>query len=145
MSRRGHAAARKLRHAAFRRRRFFEGKPIRSGDQVRDIAWLTPGGTEMTPEDWGTGLGTCVAVFLNGDSIPAPNARGERVVDDTFLLCFNANDHEQDFVTPNGDYAAEWTGDLDTASPTGDSDLVVAAGEKISLQARSLLVLRKTA
>ncbi|MCV7201622.1 glycogen debranching protein GlgX [Mycolicibacterium peregrinum] len=133
------------RHAAFRRRRFFEGKPIRSGDQVRDIAWLTPGGTEMTPEDWGTGLGTCVAVFLNGDSIPAPNARGERVVDDTFLLCFNANDHEQDFVTPNGDYAAEWTGDLDTASPTGDSDLVVAAGEKISLQARSLLVLRKTA
>ncbi|MFV8230682.1 glycogen debranching protein GlgX [Mycolicibacterium fortuitum] len=133
------------RHPAFRRRRFFEGKPIRSGDQVRDIAWLTPGGTEMTPEDWGTGLGTCVAVFLNGESIPAPNARGERVVDDTFLLCFNANDHEQDFVTPDGDYATEWTGDLDTASPTGDSDLVVAAGEKISLQARSLLVLRKTA
>jgi glycogen operon protein len=60
-------------------------------------------------------------------------------------LCFNANDHEQDFVTPNGDYAKEWVGDLDTASPIGDSDLVVAAGEKILLQARSLLVLRKTA
>ena len=46
---------------------------------------------------------------------------------------------------PKGDYAKEWTADLDTADPTGDTDLVVAAGEKISLQPRSLLVLRKTA
>jgi glycogen operon protein len=133
------------RHPVFRRRRFFEGKPIRSGDQVRDIAWLTPSGTEMTPDDWGAGLGTCVAVFLNGDAIEAPDARGERVVDDSFLLCFNANDHSQDFVTPDGDYARQWTAAFDTADPTGGSDLVVAAGEKISLQARSLLVLQKTA
>ncbi len=132
-------------HPVFRRRRFFEGKPIRSADQVRDIAWLTPAGTEMTPEDWGTGLGKCVAVFLNGEAIPAPNARGERVVDDSFLLCFNAHDHVQDFVTPDGDYAEMWTADLDTADPTGHTDVVVPAGEKISLQPRSLLVLRKTA
>jgi glycogen operon protein len=133
------------KHPVFRRRRFFEGKPIRSGDQVRDISWLTPAGTEMTPEDWGSGLGKCVAVFLNGDAIPAPNERGERVVDDSFLLCFNANDEEQDFVAPQGDYAKEWTADLDTADPRGETELVVAAGEKISLQPRSLLVLRKTA
>jgi glycogen operon protein len=129
----------------FRRRRFFEGKPIRSGDQVRDISWLTPAGTEMTPEDWGSGLGQCVAVFLNGDAIHAPNERGERVTDDSLLLCFNANDEEQDFVAPQGDYAKEWTADLDTADPKGETDFVVAAGEKISLQPRSLLVLRKTA
>jgi isoamylase len=135
----------RTKHPVFRRRRFFEGKPIRSGDQARDIAWLTPAGTEMTPEDWGTGLGKCVAVFLNGDAIPTPDERGERVVDDSFLLCFNAHDHEQDFVAPQGDYADEWTADLDTADPTGDTDFVVAAGEKISLQPRSLLVLRKTA
>jgi glycogen operon protein len=133
------------KHPVFKRRRFFEGKPIRTGDQVRDIAWLTPAGNEMTPEDWGTGLGKCVAVFLNGDAIPAPNARGERVVDDSFLLCFNAHDQVQDFVTPQGDYAAVWTAELDTADPTGTTDLVVAAGEKVSLQARSVLVLRKTA
>ncbi len=29
-------------HPVFRRRRFFEGRPIRSGEQSRDIAWLTP-------------------------------------------------------------------------------------------------------
>ena len=60
-------------------------------------------------------------------------------------MCFNANDHEQDFVAPHGDYADEWTADLDSADAKGDSDFVVAAGEKIPLQPRSLLVLRKTA
>src|SRR5690349_14076871 len=39
-------------HSVFRRRRFFEGKPIRRGDQVRDIAWLTPAGKEMAQQDW---------------------------------------------------------------------------------------------
>jgi glycogen operon protein len=132
-------------HPVFRRRRFFEGKPIRTGDQVRDIAWLTPAGGEMTPEDWGTGLGKCVAVFLNGAAIQAPNERGERVVDDSFLLCFNANDEAQDFTAPKGRYAKQWTAALDTADPTGATELVVKAGGKIALQARSLLVLRKTA
>jgi isoamylase len=132
-------------HPVFRRRRFFEGKPIRSGEQSRDIAWLTPAGKEMTPEDWGTGLGKCVAAFLNGDVITAPNERGERVVDDSFLLCFNAHDEAQDFVAPKSKYAKQWTADIDTSDPTGATELVVAAGEKITLQSRSLLVLRKTA
>ena len=59
----------------------------------------------MTPEDWDTGFGKCVAVFLNGEAIPEPNERGERVVDDSFLLCFNAHDKTVDFVAPDGDYA----------------------------------------
>ena len=122
-------------HPVFRRRRFFEGEPIRTGDQVRDIAWLTPAGKEMTPEDWGSGLGKCVAVFLNGEAITTPNARGERVVDDSFLLCFNANDKPQDFVTPKRDYAKEWTATLDTADATGSTELVVTAGKKISAAA----------
>jgi glycogen operon protein len=61
------------------------------------------------------------------------------------LLCFNAHDEALDFVVPEGDYAKEWTAALDTADPTGSTDLVVRAGEKISMQARSLLVMRKTA
>jgi len=132
-------------HSVFRRRRFFEATPIRTVVEDRDIAWLTPAGKEMDPEDWDTGLGQCVAVFLNGQAIPAPNERGERVVDDSFLLCFNSHDETQDFVAPQGDYAQQWTADLDTADPTGSTDLVVSAGEKISLQPRSVLVLRKTA
>ena len=46
---------------------------------------------------------------------------------------------------PNLGYAAQWTAAIDTADPTGDTELVVAAGEKLTLAPRSLLVLRKTA
>ncbi|OBK39079.1 glycogen debranching enzyme GlgX [Mycobacterium sp. 1165196.3] len=135
------------RHPVFRRRRFFEGEPIRSGDEVRDIAWLNPSSREMTHEDWGESIHKCVAVFLNGEAISAPNARGERVVDDSFLLCFNAGEEPVEFATPNSDYAKEWTVELDTNEPTGrkeGADQVVTAEEKVSLPSRSLLVLRKT-
>jgi glycogen operon protein len=132
------------KHPVFRRRRFFEGEPIRSGDEVRDIAWLTPGGQEMTHEDWGKSLHKCVAVFLNGDAITAPNGRGERVVDDSFLLCFNADDQPIELVTPHGDYAREWMVELDTNDPLDDAYQVVNAEDTILLPARSLLVLRKT-
>jgi isoamylase len=136
-------------HPVFRRRRFFDGEPIRSGDEVRDIAWLTPGGREMTHDDWDKSFHhRCVAAFLNGDAITAPDARGERVVDDSFLLCFNAHDQYVEFITPDADYAQEWTVELDTYDRVGLSegaDQVVAAEGTIEVQARSLLILRKTA
>jgi isoamylase len=132
------------KHPVFRRRRFFAGKPIRTGEQVRDIAWLTSAGEEMTPEDWGAAFGKSIAVFLNGEAIPEPNSRGEPVADDSFLLCFNAFDRELDFVIPADWYAEQWTAALDTADARGVTSLVVVAGETVSLQARSLLVLRKT-
>jgi len=132
-------------HPVFRRRRFFDGKLIRSGDEeIRDIAWLTKAGIPMTQEDWNSGFKS-LAVFLNGDAIPAPNARGERVIDDTFLLCFNAHADSVEFVAPEGDYADEWTAELDTADSCGASDLIVKAGEKLTLHGRSVVVLRKTA
>jgi glycogen operon protein len=132
------------KHPVFRRRRFFAGKPIRTGEQVRDIAWLTPAGEEMTPEDWGAAFGKSIAVLLNGEAIPEPNSRGESVADDSFLLCFNAFDQVLDFVVPADWYAEQWTAALDTADARGGTSLVVVAGETVSLQARSLLVLRKT-
>ncbi|WAJ47684.1 glycogen debranching protein GlgX [Mycobacterium sp. Aquia_216] len=132
------------KHPVFRRRRFFDGEPIRSGDEVRDIAWLTATGREMTHDDWNQGLDKCVAVFLNGDAITAPNARGERVVDDSFLLCFNAHKREVEFVTPHDDYAREWTVEIDTNHPAGEADRVVAAEEKVIIPGCSVLILRKT-
>ncbi|MDZ7884502.1 MAG: glycogen debranching protein GlgX [Mycobacterium sp.] len=138
------AVALRKKHPVFRRRRFLAGNPIRSGEQERDIAWLTPAGAEMTPEDWGSGFGKSVAVFLNGDAIPEPNARGERVRDDSFLLCFNAHDESLDFVLPPDDYAEKWVTALDTGDPAGAHEVTISAGEKISLQPRSLRVLRKT-
>jgi glycogen operon protein len=131
-------------HPAFRRRRFFAGDTLHPDEQVGDIAWLTRSGVEMTSDDWHSGFKS-VAVFLNGEAIPEPNERGQRVLDDSFLLYFNAHRGPVEFVTPDGDYAREWTAELDTASPTGVSDLTVTAGESVSLAGRSVIVLRKTA
>jgi isoamylase len=133
------------KHPVFRRRRFFEGELIRTGDEVRDIAWFTPLGTEMTPEEWNTRFHKCVGVFLNGDAIDAPDARGERVVDDSFLLCFNSHQGVVEFGVPSSDYAREWIVELDTNDPDCDTDRVMVADEQISLAGRSLLVLRKIA
>jgi glycogen operon protein len=132
------------RHPVFRRRRFFVGTSIRTGAQDHEIAWFTRAGQEMTPEDWHSGFKS-VAVYLNGDAIAEPDARGERVADDSFLLCFNAHKAPVEFLTPNGDYAAEWAAELDTASATGATDLVVKAGEPVSRPGRSVIVFRKTA
>ncbi|OBI89797.1 glycogen debranching protein GlgX [Mycobacterium asiaticum] len=132
------------KHPVFRRRRFLKGGPLRTGAEVHDIAWLTPAGEEMTEQDWDNDFGKSIAVFLNGQALPEPNRRGERIVDDSFLLCFNAHDQEVTFVMPHGDYAQQWTVELDTTSPTGAAERVVKDGEEVALAGRSVLILRKT-
>ncbi|MBE7161711.1 MAG: glycogen debranching protein GlgX [Williamsia herbipolensis] len=133
------------KHPVFRRRRFFVGRPIRTGEEARDIAWLTPGGTEMTPADWDSGFGKSLAVYLNGDGINEKDIRGRLVVDDTFLLCFNAHYEPLDFVLPSSYYGSQWEGVLDTASPVGDTDVTADSGGTVVVRDRSVLVLRKVA
>ena len=57
------------RHPVFCRRRWFQGRPIH-GTDVSDIGWFTPGGTEMSDEDWQAGFAKSLGVFLNGRGIP---------------------------------------------------------------------------
>ncbi|RAU93423.1 glycogen debranching protein GlgX [Mycolicibacter senuensis] len=131
-------------HPVFRRRRFLQGRPIRGGDEVRDIAWLTPAGHEMTQQDWDSEFGRCVMVFLNGEALPEPDAHGRRIVDDSFLLCFNAGETPVDFVTPDSGYALGWHAVIDTADAAGRSELSVEAGHTVAVAARSLIILCKS-
>ncbi|MGW0036024.1 glycogen debranching protein GlgX [Gordonia sp. NPDC003376] len=140
------AIALRTAHPVFRRRRFFAGKPIRWGHQALDIAWLTPSGAEMTTADWDSGFGKSLAVFLNGAGIAESDERGEKVIDDSFLICFNAHYESIDFRLPPTGYGLEWEGVLDTASATGESAVTSAvSGSVLSVRERSLLVLRKMA
>ena len=59
------------RHPVFCRRRWFQGRPIH-GTDVSDIGWFTPGGHEMSEEDWQAGFAKSLGVFLNGAAIPTP-------------------------------------------------------------------------
>ena len=134
----------RMAHPVFRRRRFFDGRPSGNGDHMRDIAWLTRSGVEMAPDDWHSGIKS-VAVFLNGEAMQEPDARGERIVDDSFLLCFNAHAYPVDFVTPDGPYAKQWKVVIDTFNPGATAEQHLPAGTTITIQGRSVLVLQKTA
>ncbi|MGH3915579.1 MAG: glycogen debranching protein GlgX [Pseudonocardiaceae bacterium] len=140
-------AALRRAHPVFRRRRFFAGRPIRRGDELRDIAWFNPSGEEMTEQDWEVDFGRCLTVFLNGEGLLDVDSRGQRVTDSSFLLCFNAHHEDIEVQLPGTDYGQEWTVVLDTALPTlrGIDGACVAGAELITVTARSLVVLERTA
>jgi isoamylase len=132
------AIALRRQHPVFMRRRWFQGRPIRG---VEDIAWFRPDGQQMSDDDWNTGYAKSVGVFLNGRSVATPGPRGERVVDDTFLLLFNAHYETLPWEIPDQQWASQWNVEIDTANPGRPAD-VVKAGEAVDVDARSLVLLR---
>jgi glycogen operon protein len=131
-------------HPVFRRRRFFDGRPVRRGEGLPDIQWFTPDGQEMTEEDWDSGFGRSIAVFLNGLGIPDRDQRGQRVADDSFLLCFSAHDEAIDFTVPGSEYAAEWEVVIDTLDGiNADTPPRVLPDGGIAVGPRAIVVLRK--
>ena len=130
-------------HPVFRRRRWFVGRSIR-GSEARDIAWLRHDGVEMSDDDWSVGYARSMGVFLNGHAIPWPDQRGETVVDDDFLLLFNAGHDPLDWVLPGEPWSPRWVPVLDTGSTPMfpvDPD-ALDAGASLTLVPRSLVVVR---
>ncbi|HEX5614129.1 MAG TPA: glycogen debranching protein GlgX [Acidimicrobiia bacterium] len=128
-------------HPAFRRRRWFQGRPLR-GRSAIDVGWYTPVGTAMSDDEWRQGFARSLTVFVNGLSIPTPGPRGERVIDDDFLLVFNAHDEPLQFAVPD-EVGDGWRLVIDTASATpfsdnGDRPFV---GASVSVDERAVVVL----
>ena len=138
-----HVSALRRDHPTFRRRRFFEGKPVprSEGDPVQDIVWLRPSGDEMTDADWGSGFGRSIGVFLNGNGIRGRDERGQVVWDDNFLLLFNAHDDVIEFTVPGAEYGREWTVVVDTAAEVLRAD-TVAAGDPVPVPSKAMVVLQ---
>jgi isoamylase len=131
----------RLDHPNFRRRRFFQGRPIHGSD-CSDIAWFRPDGSEMDDEDWDSGFAKSIAVFLNGDAIPTPGPRGEQIADDSFLMLFNAHHECIDFTVPPAHFGDAWRLEIDTAEGFGDGG-EFKAGDAVHVEARSIAVLRQ--
>ena len=152
-------------HPVFHRRRFFQGRPIH-GTDVTDIGWFRSDGTEMEEEDWESGFAKSIGLFLNGEAIPDPDPRGEKITDDSFLLLLNAHHENLPFTIPKKDWGDHWVVVLDTddlalrpeagavTAPGGHGTTVawepglgegepVKTGDRIDVGARSLMVLRR--
>ncbi|MBK8591471.1 MAG: glycogen debranching protein GlgX [Sandaracinaceae bacterium] len=101
------------RHPIFRRRRWFEGVQVHSSD-LSDIGWFKPDGGPMSEHDWQVAFARSLGVFLNGEALPAPGPRGERLTDDSFYLFFNAGSAPVSYVIPQELGEPDWQLVLDT-------------------------------
>jgi isoamylase len=133
-------------HPVFSRRKWFQGKSIRGGD-VNDLAWFRPDGEQMSDEDWGAGFAKSLGVFFNGDEIPSVDAAGRRVLDQSFYLIFNAHWEPVEFVLPPEIWGHSWTRVLDTRNgdAPAEDNWQRAAGTKINIESRSLVVMSRVA
>jgi len=134
-------------HPVFRRRHFFQGRPLH-GSEAKDIVWLKPDGSEMTTEEWSQDFARCLGVYLAGSALTEIDARGQRVVDDDFVVLFNAHHDSVPFrlptktLAPPGD--GRWQAIVDTARDDGLApDGIFDAESTYPLEGRSLVLLMR--
>ena len=123
----------------FRRRDFFDGESVLAGD-LADIGWFTPEGAAMTQSNWQQPLQRSIAVFLNGDSLRAKGAQGERITDTSFLVLFNANDVDRRFSVPPELADRIWHLELDSSDDKAAGTPVMGS---LSAPSWSVVVLRE--
>ena len=131
-------------HPVLRRRTFFQGRGIR-GEDVTDILWLDPDGTEMTDAGWTAPHVRCLGVMLVGDAIAEIDERGEPIHDDTLLILLNAGETPTSFTLPPAPIRQAWELVLDTnggtlAPAAGPSRPGVRAGKPVSCRAPAGLI-----
>ncbi len=140
------AAVARLRaeHPTFRRKRFFTGSTVRTGDgeRLNDIVWLHLDGRPMEESDWDSDS-KAIGMYLNGDGIAGKGERGEAITDDHFLVYFNA-DGPAEVTLPPDEYSEAWDVVIDTGGSADDAG-THQAGSTLHLETHSLVVLREHA
>ncbi|MFI0222851.1 glycogen debranching protein GlgX [Streptomyces lydicus] len=129
-------------HPVLRRRAFFSGRPHGQGG-LRDLAWFTADGTEMTEQDWYT-PGATLGMYLSGNDISQRDARGLRIVDDSFLAVLHAAARPRPVTLPGPPWAQSYELLLDTSREDrpGAAERVYPAGGTLTLPERSVVLFR---
>jgi glycogen operon protein len=135
-----------LRRAApvLRQRAFFEGIPVDGGDGCKDLAWFHPAGRELSDRDWfDTGLRS-IGMYLDGRGLRHRDARGQVIMDDSYLLLLHAGEQGGIFTLPGKPWADEYEVVVDTTNAGGDPGEAgtVAGGFDLPIGARTTLLLR---
>ncbi|MGE5659370.1 MAG: glycogen debranching protein GlgX [Actinomycetota bacterium] len=132
------------KHPVFHRRKWFQGRAI-FGQGVSDLGWFNPDGTEMTDEEWQVGYAKAMAVFLNGEEIPRIGPQGQRIIDESFLVIFNAHWELIEFNLPINLQDRQWSVVLDTKEPhfLDDGSILYTQDKAVPVTGRSVVVLRR--
>jgi isoamylase len=130
-------------HPVFRRSAFLTGE-ARQGSGAPDVWWFRPDGRRMTQSDWSRGDAFALGAFLNGGEIPTLTDEGEPVVDDSFIVLFNAWREPVTFVLPPTRFGRRWAHEVCTAEPElQPNGTVYPARAAVTLEGRALRVLRR--
>ncbi len=129
-------------HPVFRRESFLTGSE-RRGSGLPDAWWFRPDGRKMVSVDWQSGE-PALALFLNGLELADPGARGQQVIDDSFLVLFNATGQDRAFMLPRRRFAVEWALEISTAEPELEAgSKTFSARTEIKVIAHSIIVLKR--
>ena len=133
-------------HPTFRRRLFFDGQVAERGEDgaLPDVVWLSTDGSPMESTDWNTEYVRSMCMFLNGDAIRGRGERGESISDASFIIYFNASENVLPTTLPASETREHWEVVLDT-SDANRPGATLRQGDALSLQARSMVVLREHA
>jgi glycogen operon protein len=96
----------------------------------------------MTRKDWDRRDGHVLGVFLNGDEMQEVTPDGVPVVDESFLLLFNAGHEDVTFHLPSARYGKQWSVELTTGNKDQRDHIHQALGA-CEVESRSLVVLRR--
>ena len=130
-------------HPVLRRRRFFYGDAAHGGEsKLQEIGWLRPSGEHMRDEDWTAWYARSLMVYVNGHAISEPNLRGEKIVDNSFLLLVNASEEDIEFTIPTEPTGSSkaWKVIIDT-QPTKGLPRKLKPKAKVEVESHSLCLL----
>lgn len=131
----------RLDHPVLHRRRFFTGRePGDDSNMIPQVEWFDHTGSIMDMDDWQNTHAFSMMVYLNGSDIPEVDWYGNRMVDNDFILIFNAHYEPIMFTLPDERYGRKWQLVVDTHNPDGP-ELSYEAGFMITAQSRSFLML----
>ena len=130
-------------HPTFRRRRWFQGRPIKGSD-VSDIMWYLPDGSQMSDQHWDYGFAKSLGVYLDGNGIKEVDYNSKKVVDATFYVIFNAHHEPLDYILPAGIGDQYWQKVIDTANGfIGNDEHLFLPGDSVQVPSRSVMVMKQ--
>jgi glycogen operon protein len=127
-------------HPVFRQSSFFLGRPGEDG--VKDVAWFSQAGTELTGAEWFDPAQSVLAMYLDGRGIRVRDARGQRVEDDSFLLVLHTGADALPVVLPGPPWARSYDVVLHTATERPVAGGAVTAGGVLEVAGRTAVLLR---
>ncbi|HTH74817.1 MAG TPA: glycogen debranching protein GlgX [Trinickia sp.] len=128
-----------LRHTlpVLRRNRFLTGR-FDERQQLSEVRWMSPAGTELTDEQWQDSSMRCFGIVLDGRA----QASGIRrpASDATLLIVLNAHHDIVEFKLPDIPGSDQWSCLIDTNVPVRDELPEFESGDVYQVTGRSLLL-----